>query len=245
MAIATLLDPELGYTDFFPQPLSPEQIRAAFKRGNDVGVVDLWADHLLLAPHGAAVRPLVAEEAGIKEVLPVGGRMLPQALEIMTHLQQVPTTRTTIDDILQAVMRRAPSNTLEPGMIFHSGRRLSGNGWHDASFVCERVRLYTQHYTRCTGEFESGALPRPAPPPLPSQGEGGQRAGSGQEIKGCEGINASSFDQSDNVYVLVGLMRLFRQPGATDDHRRLIGGDKHRTVSRIRGCRRRSEEHTS
>src|SRR5215475_1703924 len=144
MAIATLLDPELGYTDFFPQPLGPEQISAAFKRGNDVGVVDLWADHLLLAPHGAAVRPLVAEEAGIKEVLPVGGRMLPQALEVMVHLQQVSTTRTTIDDVLQAVMRRATSNTLEPGMIFHSGRRLSGNGWHDASFVCERVGLYTQ-----------------------------------------------------------------------------------------------------
>src|SRR5215470_2776501 len=139
MAIATLLDPEFGYTDFFPQPLSPEQIRAAFKRGNDVGVVDLWADHLLLAPHGAAVRPLVAEEAGIKEVLPVGGRMLPQALEVMAHLQQVPTTRTTIDDVLQAVMRRATSNTLEPGMVFHGGRRLNGNGWHDASFVCERV----------------------------------------------------------------------------------------------------------
>src|SRR5262245_30701184 len=33
-------------------------------------------------------------------------------------------------------------------------------------------------------------------------------------------------------------MRLFRQPRATDDHWRMIGGDKHRTVSRIRGCRR-------
>src|SRR5262249_15710882 len=240
MAIATLLDPELGYTDFFPQPLSPEQIRAAFKCGNDVGVVDLWADHLLLAPHGAAVRPLVAEEAGIKEVLPVGGRMLPQALEVMAHLQQVATTRTTIDDVLQAVMRRATSNTLEPGMIFHGGRRLNSNGWHDASFVCDRVGLYTQHYTRCTGAFESGAMPRPAPLPLPSpvKEEGEQRSGSGQEIKSSESINASSFGQSGNVYVLVGLMRLFRQPGATDDHRRMIGGDKHRTVSRIRGCRR-------
>src|SRR5215475_12187846 len=235
MAIATLLDPELGYTDFFPQPLSPEQIRAAFKRGNDVGVVDLWADHLLLAPHGAAVRSLVAEEAGIKEVLPVGGRMLPQALEVMAHFQQVPTTRTTIDDVLQAIMRRATSNTLEPGMVFHGGRRLSGNGWHDASSVCEKVGLYTQHYTRYTGEFKSRALSRSVP--SPSKGEGEQKSGSSQKIKGSEGINARSFGQSGNVYVLVGLMRLFRQPGATDDHRRLIGGDKHRTVSRIRGCR--------
>ena len=135
MAIATLLDPELWDTDCFPQALGPEQISAAFKRGNDVGVVDLWADHLLLAPHRAAVRPLIAEETGIKEALPVGGSMLPQALDIMAHLQQVPTTRTTIDDVLQAVMRGSTGNTLEPGMIFHGGRRLSGNGWHDTSFV--------------------------------------------------------------------------------------------------------------
>jgi hypothetical protein len=44
--------------------------------------------------------------------------------------------------------------------------------------------------------------------PSPVKEEGGQRSGSGQEIKGSEGINASSFGQSGNVYVLVGLMRL-------------------------------------
>src|SRR4051794_32645262 len=104
--------------------------------------------------------------------------MLPQALEIVAHLQQVPTTRTTIDDVLQAVMRRATSNTLEPSMIFHGGRRLSGNGWHDASFVCERVGFYTQHYTRYLGEFESGALLRPLPPTLALPRQGGGRAES-------------------------------------------------------------------
>src|SRR5262245_30093650 len=196
MAIATLLDPEFGYTDFFPQTLGPEQIRAAFKRGNNVGVVDLWADHLLLAPHGAAVWPLVAEEAGIKEVLPVGGRMLPQTLEVMAHLQQVPTTRTTIDDVLQAIMRRATSNTLEPGMVFHGGRRLSGNGWHDAHFVCERVGLYTQHYTRCTGEFKSEARSRAAPSPKPGGGwaEIGLRSGD-QGQRGYKCVQLRSIGQ--------------------------------------------------
>src|SRR5215510_14192508 len=149
--------------------------------------------------------------------------MLPQALEVMAHLQQVPTTRTTIDNVLQAVMRRATSNTLEPGMIFHGGRRLSGNGWHDASFVCERVGCL--HNIIRDVRMSSKVEPCQALPPtlaLLRQG-GGQRSGSGQELKGSEGINARSFGQSGNVYVLVGLMRLFRQPGTTDDHRRMIG----------------------
>ena len=65
-------------------------------------------------------------------------------------------------------------------------------------------------------EVESESTSGDLPLTLPRQGEGGQKSGSGQEIKGSEGINASSFGQSGNVYVLVGLMRLFRQPG---DHR--------------------------
>jgi hypothetical protein len=61
--------------------------------------------------------------------------MLPQALKIVAYFEQVATTRATIDDVLQAVMLGATSNTLKPGMVFHGGGRLSGDGWHDASFV--------------------------------------------------------------------------------------------------------------
>src|SRR5262245_61304989 len=99
--------------------------------------------------------------------------MLPQALEIMPHLQQVPTTRTTIDDVLQAVMRRAISNTLEPGMIFHGGRRLSGNGWHDASFVCERVGFIHTIIRDVRMSSKVEPCPTSAPPPLPSSVKGG------------------------------------------------------------------------
>src|SRR5215475_669097 len=116
----------------------------------------------------------------------------------MAHLQQVATTRTTIDDVLQTVMRRATSNTLEPGMIFHGGRRLSGNGWHDASFVYERVEFIHTiiRDVRMSSKVEPCQALLPTPTlALPLDG-GGQGWGSGQELKGSEGINARSFGQS-------------------------------------------------
>jgi hypothetical protein len=61
--------------------------------------------------------------------------MLSQALEVMAYFEQVATSWATIDDVLQAVMLGATSNTLEPGMVFHGGGCRDGNGWHDASFV--------------------------------------------------------------------------------------------------------------
>jgi hypothetical protein len=53
----------------------------------------------------------------------------------MAYFKQVATAWATIDDVLQAVMLGATSNTLEPGMVFHGGGCRDGNGWHDASFV--------------------------------------------------------------------------------------------------------------
>src|SRR5215510_2144736 len=75
-------------------------------------------------------------------------------------------------------MRRATSNTLEPGMILHSGRRLSGNGWHDASFVYERVGLYTQQLDVMYERVRKWS-PARSFPPLALLSQGGERAESG------------------------------------------------------------------
>src|SRR4026208_1306738 len=95
-----------------------------------------------------------------------------------------------------------------------------------------------QYYTHAKSKGEAQArTPSSQPSPYGRGRRRAERAVSGQEIQCSQGVNAGSFDQPGNIYILIGLMRLFGQPGTTDDHWRTVGGNKYRTISRIGGRR--------
>ena len=123
VAVAALLDPQIGHPDLVSQPLGPEQVGAALEGGHDVVVRDARTDPLALAPDAAAVRPLGAQIALVEERFPVVRGTLPQGVQVVTHLQEVATARAAVNDVLQTVVLGTAGDTLKPGAI---GRAVRG-----------------------------------------------------------------------------------------------------------------------
>jgi hypothetical protein len=71
---------------------------------------------------------LGTQEALVEELLPVLGRMLLQALQVMAHFQQIATAWTAVDDLLQTMLLGATSDTLKPGAITCGRGCCSGYG---------------------------------------------------------------------------------------------------------------------
>ena len=80
-------------------------------------VRDTRTDPLALAPDAAAVGPLGAQIPLVEELFPVPWGTLPQGVHVVTHLQEVATTRAAVNDVLQTVVLGTAGDALKPGTI--------------------------------------------------------------------------------------------------------------------------------
>jgi hypothetical protein len=103
MGIAAKFNPEFIQAEHFAEPLSPEQVCAAFIERDDVFIVNPWQDPFLFAPNAGTVRPLVGFIAIIKQSLPIFGIAASKGFEIVLHFKERAALRAAIDDRIKRI----------------------------------------------------------------------------------------------------------------------------------------------
>ncbi len=115
--VAAHLDPEILDPDRPAVALGPEDVGAALVHRDDVLVADLGTDPLLLAPDARAVRPRGALVAIVEEAHPRDRAAVPQGLDVVRDLQQLPAGGAVVDRLPDGMLAVAPGNAAKDGAV--------------------------------------------------------------------------------------------------------------------------------
>ena len=118
MGVATEFHPEVIDADDFAEAFGPEEVGAAFVKGDDVLVVDLGEDPFFLAPDAGAVGPHGGFVAVFEEFHPALGIASGELLEVVLDFEEGVALAALVDDLIEGVGSPAIGvDALEGGLV--------------------------------------------------------------------------------------------------------------------------------
>ena len=119
--VAAHLDPEILDPDRLAVALGPEDVGAALVHRDDVLVADFRTDPFLLAPDARAVRPRGALVAIVEEAHPRDRAAVPQGLDVVRDLQQLPAGGAVVNRLPDGMLAVAPGGAAKDGAVAAHG----------------------------------------------------------------------------------------------------------------------------
>ena len=101
MTVATLLNPEVGDAYLLSEPFRPEEIRTSLEHGNDVFIINDWANELFLPPDAAAIGVFGSHVTPFEEFYPCRRAATFQRFNIVFDFQQPTAASATINHVVK------------------------------------------------------------------------------------------------------------------------------------------------